>query len=66
MPISSRRGVILDPSPTSRYCPEGALAPNNQTNNPTRKTMTLPLQTALLFATGALAGVINVLAGGGS
>jgi len=28
--------------------------------------MTLPLQTALLFATGALAGVINVLAGGGS
>lgn len=28
--------------------------------------MTLPLQTALLFATGTVAGMINVLAGGGS
>lgn len=28
--------------------------------------MTLPLQTALLFATGTAAGIINVLAGGGS
>lgn len=28
--------------------------------------MTLPLQTALLFGTGVVAGIINVLAGGGS